>query len=295
MSKGQGSISLDLPRYVGVTQVCRALGYSKSALDRLRREGKFPAHEQLSPNRVGWRVDVIEAHLTKQAGAVMQLSVSNPDQIDPEELENNARELAAKALSRRTGQLVNPADVTLHLGQQVGAEEFVALEMAEHRIRAEGMARLSEIDAAVVAAVILPSLGRGLTTASPELARMLRSSDGLEIQFELVSDALRLFELSTRLCRRGARVPAGETVVEHLAGFETGRAMLVAAQLFPSLRELIIAESEYGNDVAIFADDALFQQAVTAALDDTAWPEFQAKIAQGQSATTLRQPTKMPA
>ena len=141
------------------------------------------------------------------------------------------------------------------------------------------MAQLGEIDAAVVAAVLLPSLRRGLASAYPDLTRMLRDSDGLEVHFKTVSDVLRLFELSARLCQLGARVPAGQTVVEHVARFETGRAMLVAARLFPSLREMFIAESEDGPDVAIFADDDLFHEAVTAALDDTVWPEFQAKLA----------------
>ena len=283
MSKEHRSVTIELSRYVGVKQVCHALGYSKSTLDRLRREGRFPAHQQLSPKRVGWRMDVIEAHMAKQTMAVMQLSVSSPDDLEPDVLEDYARELAAMALSKRTGQPVNPTAVTLHLGQSVGAAQFVALEMAEHRIRAEGMALLGEIDAAVVAAALLPSLRLGLEGAYPELTQMLRNPDGLEVHFKTVSDVLRLFELSARLCQRGARVPAGQTVVEHVASFETGRAMLVAARLFPSLREMFIAEAEDGPDFAIFADDDLLHQAVTAALDDTAWPEFQAKLAARQT------------
>jgi predicted DNA-binding transcriptional regulator AlpA len=269
---------------VGYREVANCLGVSRRTIERMVREHTFPKPIRLSKNRVGWPADAVQSWLDERGRGLASVAVSSPDDLEPDVLEDHARELAAKALSRRTGQLINPTAVSLHLGQSVSADEFVALEMAEHRIRAEGLASLDQNDAAVVAAVLLPSLRCGLVSAYPELALVLRNSDELEVQFKTVSDVLRLFELSARLCKRGARVPAGETAIEHVAGFETGRAVLVAAQLFPALREMIIAEADGGPDFAIFADDGLFQQAVTAALDDTAWPEFQAKLAARQTA-----------
>ena len=50
-----------LTQFVGVKEVCAALGISRSTLDRMRRDGGFPTAEQISPNRVGWRLDVIES------------------------------------------------------------------------------------------------------------------------------------------------------------------------------------------------------------------------------------------
>jgi predicted DNA-binding transcriptional regulator AlpA len=248
---------------VGYREVANCLGVSRRTIERMVREHTFPKPIRLSKNRVGWPADAVQSWLDERGRGLASVAVSSPDDLEPDVLEDHARELAAKALSRRTGQLINPTAVSLHLGQSVSADEFVALE---------------------VAAVLLPSLRCGLVSAYPELALVLRNSDELEVQFKTVSDVLRLFELSARLCKRGARVPAGETAIEHVAGFETGRAVLVAAQLFPALREMIIAEADGGPDFAIFADDGLFQQAVTAALDDTAWPEFQAKLAARQTA-----------
>ena len=49
-----------LPQYVGVKEVCGSLNISRSTLDRKRRDGGFPQAEQLSPNRVGWRLETIE-------------------------------------------------------------------------------------------------------------------------------------------------------------------------------------------------------------------------------------------
>lgn len=54
------------PTYVGVDAICAALDISRPTLSRMREDGKFPEHEQISPNRIGWSVAVIKAHLAAQ-------------------------------------------------------------------------------------------------------------------------------------------------------------------------------------------------------------------------------------
>ena len=107
-----------LPRYVGVKEVCAALGISRPTFSRMRDDGRFPPHEQISPNRVGWKVEVVEEHLSTQARSVTSLGVTNPEDLEPEQLEDQALDLAAHALSKRTGISVDPSDLSLQLTQR---------------------------------------------------------------------------------------------------------------------------------------------------------------------------------
>lgn len=63
-----------LPQLIGVAGVCAALGISRSTLDRMHRDGGFSPAERLSPNRVGWRPDAIEADLATHAKASPEVS-----------------------------------------------------------------------------------------------------------------------------------------------------------------------------------------------------------------------------
>ena len=50
--------------YVGYREVAKARGISRRTLERQVRGGSFPRPERISPGRVGWRVEVLNAHHT---------------------------------------------------------------------------------------------------------------------------------------------------------------------------------------------------------------------------------------
>ena len=48
-----------LPQFVGYAEVEAALGVSRRTVERMVREDKFPRPVQLTPNRVGWKVETV--------------------------------------------------------------------------------------------------------------------------------------------------------------------------------------------------------------------------------------------
>ena len=47
-------------------EVCRAIGVSRSTLERWRRNGVFPPPQQLGPQVVGWRTAAVEKWLSER-------------------------------------------------------------------------------------------------------------------------------------------------------------------------------------------------------------------------------------
>lgn len=45
-------------------EVCRAIGVSRSTLERWRRDGSFPPPQRLGPQVVGWQADAVEEWLS---------------------------------------------------------------------------------------------------------------------------------------------------------------------------------------------------------------------------------------
>ena len=115
--------STGLPTYVGVDEVCAALGISRPTLSRMRDEGKFPEPEQISPNRIGWPVDVIKAHLAAQFRSVARRGVTNPEDLKPDELAPTMRMLAARLLEQELGEPVRLEQVSLTLSKVATNDE----------------------------------------------------------------------------------------------------------------------------------------------------------------------------
>ena len=147
-----------LPRYVGVGEVCDALQCSRSTLSRMRRDKLFPEAEQIAPNRVGWRVEVLEQHFASQARSVAKLGVADPATLEPDQLIDSARDLIAQATSKRTGQPVDPTGMSIHTTRAVTLDEFKAAEAREFALMADRFAHIGDTRAVVLAAWILPQL-----------------------------------------------------------------------------------------------------------------------------------------
>ena len=82
-------------------------------------------------------------------------AVAHPEDLEPEQLEDQVRNFAAQAMSKRTGMPVDPATVSLHLVHVVTDDELTALAL-EYRLRTAKLAELLVDDAIKLVAATLP-------------------------------------------------------------------------------------------------------------------------------------------
>ena len=101
------------------------------------REGKFPKPVQLAPNRVGWQVEVVTAWLADRSKGLVAHAVTHPEDLEPEQLEDQALDLALQALSKRTGKPVDPNGHYLQLAERVTLGEFYARQIHEFETMSE--------------------------------------------------------------------------------------------------------------------------------------------------------------
>ena len=266
-----------LPQFVGYAEVGAALGVSRRTVERMVREGKFPMAVQLTPNRVGWKVETVTAWLEDRSKGLVAHAVAHPEDLKPEQLEDQARDLSAQALSKRTGMPVDPANLSLQLTQQLTADEFHALEIKEHQFRIAFLRHLPPDDAAVVVAFLMPQLRSTLLSSNDsDIHEAVSDAKELPVHFRIVSDFLRLFELETRLLENGLTVPSGKSVLDHLAGLDAERATIVAAWMFPAMRPFIVVADGKGDDQRIFPNATELGERAMAALCDNRWAEWMA-------------------
>ena len=135
MSKTQNPAEpLHLPRFVGYAVVARHLDVSRRTVERMVREGKFPMPVQLTPNRVGWKADVVKEWMDKRAEGLVAHAVTHPDQLAPDELAPTMRMLAARLLEQEFGEPVRLEEVSLTLSKVATNEELTSCraKLLEH-------------------------------------------------------------------------------------------------------------------------------------------------------------------
>jgi predicted DNA-binding transcriptional regulator AlpA len=94
-------IADDTERLLGSAEVRQLLKISQSSLERRVREKAIPAPRKIGGKNV-WRASEINAYgASLFADEVRALSVTSVDQLRPEEVEDTAFSLAARALSTR--------------------------------------------------------------------------------------------------------------------------------------------------------------------------------------------------
>lgn len=118
----------------------------------------FPAAQQISPNRVGWPVVVIEQHLAAQARKVADRAVSKPEDLQPDYLEKQAIDLVVKSMELRTGQQVDPAGLGIHVTRSLSEDEFRDAERREFAIYSERFSDFSQARSWFLAAWLFPAL-----------------------------------------------------------------------------------------------------------------------------------------
>ena len=166
-----------LHQLVGYAELMKASGVSRSTLERAWR-GPWDANEPHlpKPGKIGsrsvWTAEDANAWLLARArwqcGMVTEMARVNPNDLDPDQLMDSARELTAQAISKHTGQPVDPDDIDLHATHVLPAEEFVAAEVRMFETFRQRFAHFGFMRAALLAAWLLPDLAPILANAAPE-------------------------------------------------------------------------------------------------------------------------------
>lgn len=132
-SKVRSARSDLLPKFVGYRDVQEAVGVSRRTIERMVRDGTFPKPRQLTPNRVGWRAEVITDWLASRQKNLLEGAVSNPSELDDSEVENALVSLAGRWLQRRTGRSLSNEKISIG-------------DLSEPEILHGALARLVEFD-----------------------------------------------------------------------------------------------------------------------------------------------------
>ena len=162
MSKNQAADKpKHLPQFVGYREVQDALGVSRRTVERMVREGKFPKPIQLTPNRVGWRLETVQAWLAEREKGLSAKAVTNPEDLSPDQLGDAAVDLLTRAIEHEIGEPVDPKGIQITYGPPPEMITLDQLKSAEARQLAMLWRQLADFPsgrAYVMAAYLFPNL-----------------------------------------------------------------------------------------------------------------------------------------
>ena len=268
-----------LPQYIGYEGLAQALGVSPSTVRRKVRRSELPGPKEVSPNRRGWRIDELALRYPDKFGQLVANGVSDPKDLPPDELKNQASDLAAQAHAKRTGEAVDRRDIRLHDSPPVSVDDFMAAALADHNVQVAYLAQLPRDQAMMVVAALLPQLRPDLAkTADPAVSAEPKKPGPIDVDFEHILGFLRLFKLKSRLVENGLGMLPGQTVFERFAEFSHGRASVLCAWLFPALLPLFLQNVNSAADREILSDPDRLRELALAVLSDDQWAKIQARI-----------------
>ena len=268
-----------LPQYIGYEGLARTLGVSLSTIRRKVRRSELPKPKELSPNRRGWRIDELAQLYPDKFGQLVANGVSDPKDLPPDELEDQARDLAAQAHSKRTGQAVDRRDIGLHYSPPESVDDFMAAVLTDNKVQVEYLAQLPRDQAMMVVAAMLPQLRPDLEKiADPAVSAALKKPGPIDVDFEHIFGFLRLFELKSRLVDNGLGMLPGQTVFDRFADFSLSRASVLSAWLFPALLPPFLQNVKSAADREILSDPDRLRELALAVLSDDKWEKAQAGI-----------------
>ncbi len=98
---------------MSVSEVCEAMGFSRSTLDRERRLGLFPQHLQSSRGRISWLPEVIEAErASRLRNGMLSLRRPKPKEAGTYHVDASQLELALNIVFNST-QSAGPSPAAL--------------------------------------------------------------------------------------------------------------------------------------------------------------------------------------
>ena len=160
-----------LPQFVGYAEVEAALGVSRRTVERMVREGKFRMPVQLTPNRVGWKVDTVTGWLDERSIGLAARAVASPDDLSPEQVEDAALALVMRAIENETGEPVDPAGLRITYARpsvSIPEEEFAKAEAEEADLLQHRFEGFDAARSCVMTAWLFPKLRQMLADGTED-------------------------------------------------------------------------------------------------------------------------------
>ncbi len=259
-----------LPKLLGYAELAAYFGWKKRTLQDWVRKGKLKPPGRYPGGRSAWLLEDIEAFIESQRAGLTAVAVSRSEDLTPDAMVDKARVYASKAYNDLTGIAIAPDDIAFVSMKPATAEGIEALERKQFAILSDYLAGLTDGEALSVAAAAFPQLGELLVSMSSDLNGF--EPRHLATGADKTLAAYAWFELATRLLSDQYRSCDLRHPVESLAALDLSRSFVVAAWLFPALREPLQKRFSGILEEAVMEGDAL-QNAALAALDDTSWTQ----------------------
>ena len=116
------------PGFIGYAGVGRFVGVTRRTIEREVQRGNLPRPMQLTPGKMGWPIALIQAHYNKK---LLENSVAQVEDLEPDQLDDQAINLVAKSISLRTGEKVEVADLDVQVSRGMSEESFEEAEQQE--------------------------------------------------------------------------------------------------------------------------------------------------------------------
>ena len=157
-------------RFVGRAEVADALGVSTKTIDRMVADKRFPRPIQISPNRVGWPVEAVQAHLQSRIEAVTKIAVTDPNKLAPEQIAPALRQLGARLISNHIGEPVSPDAIRLLIEPRAEHSESENCRGKFLKTAEELFGHFEYWRALLIAAAIFPSIREQLANEGVPIA-----------------------------------------------------------------------------------------------------------------------------
>ena len=145
----------DLPKLVGYQQLRELYGWPKRTVQDWIKARKFPKPLNLPGRGNYWALDDIVVWMK---GDLTEVAVTRPEDLSPEQLEDEAVGLVVKSMVKRTGQPVDAGDLGIHVMRRITQDELLDAERREFAIYADRFAHFDVERAVIVAAWMFPAL-----------------------------------------------------------------------------------------------------------------------------------------
>ena len=113
----------ELPRLVGYAELSKVYGWQKRSLQRAVTAGKLRRPMIVAGGRAAWYDTDIKDYLARLGGELDAIAVSDPDKLQPDQIEDLAVELSARHMSNILGEAVAADDVVIGAVKQLSPDE----------------------------------------------------------------------------------------------------------------------------------------------------------------------------
>ena len=261
MSTGEQS---GLPKLLGYAELEAEFGWKKRTLQEWVRKKKLKPPGIYPGGKAAWHLEDILAFAETLRQGLKRAAVTDAADLAPEQLEEQALDLAAQAWSKRAGMPIELGQILTLVADE---RDFDLLEREVFEYRVARLSALPVDDAVKLVATLLPQLRHVLRAA----VSGIDLEDGAVVPGAVLDLVSFLIQADRKARLSFEQVPDsfGE-LSERLTVYGLERAIILSAWFFPALRPMMRAGTN-GTDPQLFTDEAILKKLAWVALDDERW------------------------